>query len=162
MKRTLIALLCISAVMLTACGDDSSSSSRSSASSSKTTTAAAKTTKSTEADDKTTTEKAEETPPADLSFVLPADAVDPDLSKDDPSDDSIRFTYDSDGRVESYKYDAGDKSFIVSYVYKESDVQIYAYSGEIMVADEKFSLPEFDPDGGFTTHEGFFFKGYKF
>ena len=101
----------------------------------------------------------------DFGFVIPSEAVSPDLSKEDPTDDTITFRYDDQGRVESYAYMAGGKQTIVAYSYDDdkNTVWILAYVGEIVAADETIELPGgFDPSAGFTEHNGYFFKGYRF
>ena len=156
-----IALLALSAALLTACGSaESGSEEKDTAAKTEAATAA-----ETEAAAETEQAETEAAGQDDFGFVLPKDAVSPDISKDDPSDDSISFKYDDLGRVDSYTYQANGKKMVVGYIYddEKSSVWILGYADEIVAVDETLELTgSFDASLGFTEHNGYFFKGYKF
>lgn len=153
-------VLCAAALMsLASCGDSSSKSSADSLSSISGVSVSKKTDSSSVSESSAPQDES-----VDLSFVLPSKAVSPDLSKSDPSDDNIKFIFDAKGRVESYKYKADQKEFMVTYSYKEDQkkVDIYSFSGDIIVGEEHFELPDFDDSQGFIEKDGYFFNKYKF
>ena len=94
------------------------------------------------------------------SYKKPADTVSIDKTKEDPSNDDIKFTYDEDGRIVSYSYRLDERLVAVSYKYEKSGVEVYAFIGDTLVADELIELSEYDPEKGFETIEGYYFKGY--
>ncbi|MBO4870179.1 MAG: hypothetical protein J5585_10765 [Clostridia bacterium] len=94
------------------------------------------------------------------AYKKPADAVKLDLTKDDPSNDDMRFVYDDDGRVTQCYYKISGEQVYVSYTYKDGSAQIYAFLGEILVADETIDLPAFDAEKGFSEIDGYYFKGF--
>ena len=97
------------------------------------------------------------------AYRAPADVVEIDTDKEDPSNDAIRFVYDDEGRVSQCYYEIDGEPVFVSYAYKDGSVQIYAFMGELVVADEIITLPgEYDASIGFTSSNGYYFKGYPF
>ena len=99
----------------------------------------------------------------DFGFVIPADAVHPDLDKDDPSDNYIQFRYDELGRIKSYMYKVNGKKMLVCYTYndKERTLLITAFSDDIVAVYETIDLPgTFDEEIGFRVKDGFYYKGY--
>lgn len=94
------------------------------------------------------------------SYVKPAAAVSIDLTKADPSNGKMNFVYDEEGRVSVCYYRLNDKQVSVTYSYDENSAQIYAFMGDVLVADELISLSGFDKDLGFCIIDGYYFKGY--
>ena len=148
MKKTLAAILCLTAVLLTACSGDGSSAAAPESSSSQSSAEAAESYVAKVQDE--------------IGYVYPADAISPDLSKDDPSDDNIRFIYDDKGRVTTYKFTANEKVFMICYEYKDNTVNVTGFVDDVVGDSRTFQLPEFDASAGFTEYGGYFFKGYKF
>ena len=102
-----------------------------------------------------TTEK-----PVDLSlYKKPAEVVTLDLSKEDPSNDEMRFVYDDAGRVSQCYYNIEDEEIYVNYKYEDGAVQIYAFIRAVVVADERIEISEYSADQGFTEINGYYFKG---
>ena len=96
------------------------------------------------------------------AYKAPAEAVSVDTGAEDPSNDEIRFVYDEEGRISQCYYEIGGVQVFVNYDYKDSSVQIYAFMGEFLAADEAIELPEYDASVGFTVVNGYYLKGYKF
>ena len=160
MKKTAILILCAAALFSLASCDDSSKTSTAGTKSNSSSSAASGSSSASEST--AASESGEDS--VDLSFVKPSKAVSPDLSKSDPSDDSIKFLFDDKGRVASYKYKADQKEYMVTYTYKDDTkkIDIYGFSGDIVVAEEHFDMPDFDDTQGFAEKDGFFFNKYKF
>lgn len=96
----------------------------------------------------------------DLSaYKKPAEAVSIDLSKDDPSNDDMRFVFDDEGKVSQCYYKVGDQQVYVNYTYKEGIAQIYAFMDDVLVADETIRISEYSAKQGFVSIEGYYFKG---
>ena len=95
------------------------------------------------------------------SYKTPAEAVSIDLTKDDPSNDEMRFVFDDEGKVTQCYYKIGDQQIYVNYTYNDGSVQIYAFMGDILVADETIELSAYDAEKGFTVIEGYYFKGFS-
>lgn len=166
MKKTAILILCAAALFSLASCDDSSKTSTAGTKSNSSSSAASGSSSASEStavsESTAASESSEDS--VDLSFVKPSKAVSPDLSKSDPSDDSIKFLFDDKGRVASYKYKADQKEYMVTYTYKDDTkkIDIYGFSGDIVVAEEHFDMPDFDDSQGFIEKDGFFFNKYKF
>ena len=96
------------------------------------------------------------------AYQAPADFAEIDMAKEDPSNDRIRFGYDAEGRISRCDYEIDGQQVYVNYVYEDGQVQIYAFMGEFLVADEHIDLSEFDASVGFAEYNGYFFKGYEF
>lgn len=94
------------------------------------------------------------------SYVKPADAVSIDLAKAAPSTADMSFTYDELGRVSVCTYKIGTQTVKAVYSYEENSAQIYAFIGDVVIADDLISLSDFDKDLGFTVINGYYFKGY--
>lgn len=92
-------------------------------------------------------------------YKKPADTVSVDLTKDDPSNDEMRFVFDDNGKVTQCYYNIGDQQVYVNYTYKDGAVQIYAFMGEVVAADELIEISEYDAEKGFTVIDGYYFKG---
>lgn len=160
MKAKILAILTLSAIILTGCGASDKNSEK--AETEKTTTAETAEHDHDHEHEHEHEEAAEEN--IDLGFVLPKDAVSPDLSKEDPSDDNITFLYDDLGRISSYTYFVGDKKMMVGYVYdEESDkVWIIGYVDQQVAVEAQYGLiGTFDPSIGFVERYGYFFNGYE-
>lgn len=98
-----------------------------------------------------------------ISYKNPAELFELELNKDDISNEDIKFKYDELGRITgcSYQYDGND--IYVNYDYSDSEVQIYAFSNDVVADDQKIALTsEYNPDIGFVEHNGYYFKGYSF
>ena len=93
------------------------------------------------------------------TYKKPAETVDIDLSKDDPSTDTMRFVFDDEGKVSQCYYMIDDQETYVNYTYKDGCAQIYAFMGDVLVADETIDISEYSADKGFTVIEGYYFKG---
>ena len=118
--------------------------------------------KGTESEQQTTNQSENKNDEVDLSaYKKPADAVSIDLTKDDPSNDEIRFVFDNEGKVTQCYYKIGDQQIYVNYTYNDGSVQIYAFMGDILVADETIELSAYDAEKGFTVIEGYYFKGFS-
>lgn len=116
----------------------------------------------TESDQETTNHAENNNDEVDLSaYKKPADVVNIDLSKDDPSNDEMRFVFDDDGKVTQCYYQIGDQQVYVNYTYKDGSAQIYAFMGDILVADELIDISEYSAEKGFAAIEGYYFKGFS-
>lgn len=92
------------------------------------------------------------------AYKKPADAVSIDLTKDDPSNDDIRFVIE-DGKVTQCYYNIGEQQVFASYSYKEDGtVEIYAFMGEILVADDIVEIPNEISEESFMEIDGYYFK----
>ena len=116
--------------------------------------------KDTESEQQTTNRSESKNDEVDLSaYKKPADVVSIDLTEDDPSNDEIRFVFDNEGKVTQCYYNIGDQQVYVNYTYKDGSVQIYAFMGEVLVADETIEISEYSAEKGFSSIEGYYFKG---
>lgn len=98
-----------------------------------------------------------------VDLVLPAEAAkDIDLTKADPSNDSIKFYFNEDGSLNACEYKSGDVTYLASYNYRDGKVEVYLYGGE-QVVDFVLYTPSaaFDKSVGFTEQDGYYFLGYK-
>ncbi len=95
-------------------------------------------------------------------YKAPAELVSIDMSKEDPSNDYIKFVYDTDGKISQCYYKIGDNLVTVSYVYEDGGAELYAFIGDgILAADEEIELlSDYSPEKGFTVIKGYYFKGY--
>lgn len=97
------------------------------------------------------------------TYRAPAEVVEIDLTAEDPSNADIRFVYDELGRVSICYYKINGQVVSVNYNYQDDYVQIFAFMGEFVAADEMIDLPgEFDASEGFSKIDGYYFKGYDF
>ncbi len=141
---SLIAVILMAALIFCGCSDNQKDS----------------TNKNTESEQQTENQSENKNDEIDLSaYKKPADVVSIDLTKDDPSNDEIRFVYDDDGRVTQCYYKIGEQQVYVNYTYKEASAQIYAFMGEVLVADEVIEISEYSAEKGFSSIEGYYFKG---
>lgn len=95
------------------------------------------------------------------SFKEPAKVVNVDLNKEDPSNEQIKFDYDEDGRVAGCKYKIDGTDVYIGYIYKENQVDLYGFIGDVVVSDETFDISEYNSNTGFCEHAGYFFKGFN-
>lgn len=93
-------------------------------------------------------------------YKKPADAVSIDLTKEDPSNDDIRFVFDDLGRVTQCYYKLDDVQVYVSYSYEDGSAHIYAFMNDIVAAEEQIQVSSFDSEKGFSVIDGYYFKGY--
>ena len=92
------------------------------------------------------------------AYKKPADVVSIDLTKDDPSNDDIRFVIE-EGKVTQCYYNIGEQEIYVNYKYNEDGtVQIYAFMGPIVAADDVVEIPDDIPDESFMEIDGYYFK----
>ena len=76
----------------------------------------------------------------------------------------IKFIFEEDekARISGIYYTINDHLVMVNYAYTDDNkVKIVAFAESTLVADLEFVLPEYDPNAGFTEHDGYYFKGYK-
>lgn len=100
---------------------------------------------------------------SDIVFKTPAEVVEIDFEKDDPTTDEMKFVYDDEGRIIQCYYNLEGHEIFISYTYEDETVQIYAFSDSIVAADEQISLPgQYDSSIGFSEYQGYYFKGYQF
>ena len=93
------------------------------------------------------------------SYKKPAEVMDIDMSKSDPSTENIRFAF-KDGKVSSYEYKFGDETMVISYTYSDGAAEVFAFKEGVLVADDVVELSDYDPKKGFTVIDGYFFKGF--
>ena len=92
------------------------------------------------------------------SFKAPGEVVKVDLTKEDPSNDQIKFDYDKQGRISGCTYKIDGKDTYVGYTYKKNEVEVYAFIGDISVYNKTYKIVESDRSLGFTDCDGFYFK----
>ena len=105
--------------------------------------------------------------PAEMAklYKTPSQFESIDTSLPDPSTATIKFIFEEDekARISGIYYTIDDHLVMVNYAYTDDNkVKIVAFAESTLVADLEFTLPEYDPDAGFTEHDGYYFKGYKF
>ena len=143
---SLIAVILMTALIFCACSGNQKDSSK----------------KDVESEQQTTNRSENKNDEVDLSaYKKPADVVSIDLTKDDPSNDEIRFVFDNEGKVTQCYYNIGDQQVYVNYTYKDGSVQIYAFMGEVLVADETIDISEYNMEKGFTAIKGYYFNGFS-
>ncbi len=54
---------------------------------------------------------------AKKQFVPPAEAIEIDASLDDPSNEKVKFTFDSESRIETCSYRVNNKDYVLKYSY---------------------------------------------
>lgn len=94
-------------------------------------------------------------------YEPPAKAVDIAPEKSDPSNDKIKFEYDSSGRISKCYYDANNLDMYMAYSYTNNTVHILAFSGSVIVDDVTFEVEAYDKSVGMTEYKGYYFKGVK-
>ena len=92
------------------------------------------------------------------SFKAPGLVVEVDLTKEDPSNDQIKFDYDKQGRVSGCTYKIDGRDTYVGYTYKKNEVDVYAFIGDVSVFHKTYKIVKSDSSLGFTDCEGFYFK----
>ena len=157
MKRAIVFAACTALVLsFSACASESGGTESSTAEASAASVAAEQ--------PEQTEQTASEPQDDGIVYQTPADFKSIDLTAEDPSADDLTFAYDDQGRISNIYYVVDGVNIGVSYNYNDDEgtVQILAFSGDTVAADETFTLGEYDPEGGFTEHEGYYFKGYSF
>ena len=97
------------------------------------------------------------------AYATPYETVKLDLTKEDPSNDVMRFEYYDDGRIKRCIYQITGYEVTVSYNYLDGGAQLQALLDETVVAAKQFTqIGEYDPETGFSVHEGYYFKGFTF
>lgn len=95
------------------------------------------------------------------SYQPPAKSFDVDTSKEDPSNDDIRFEYDNKGRISKCYYEVNDIEVSQAYIYTDDTVQIYAFNGSIVIDDITFDNVSYDENTGFNECDGYYLKNVK-
>lgn len=95
------------------------------------------------------------------SFKPPAEVFDIDVSKDDLSNDDIRFEYDDKGRISKCYYKVNDIDVYQGYIYKDNTIQIFSYNGSIVIGDMFFENAVYDENKGFSEHNGYYLKNIQ-
>ena len=95
-------------------------------------------------------------------FKKPAEVVEIDMTKDDPSTDEIKFYYNDDGSVLNCIYSADVVEFNVCFNYADDVITVYAFTedGTIVAADEIAVTSQYSADVGFAEINGYYIKGY--
>lgn len=110
---------------------------------------------STESTNEETSSDIQSQPEVDLSFKAPAEIY------PDPEDANLSFTFDDSGRVTSCTYSYNGERIVSSYSYKDNQLNIYSFKGDMLVDDKSIVLNgEFDANVGYTNFDGFYVKGY--
>lgn len=104
----------------------------------------------------------EESNNSGVVYKTPSDAVEIDFTAEDPSNDQIQFRYDENNRIIQCQYQVDGHTVKLSYSYSESSIQIYAFSDEYVAADETFTVSSYDANAGFTSYNGYYFRGCVF
>lgn len=92
------------------------------------------------------------------AYQSPAKVLDIDLSKDDPSNDDIRFEYDEKDRISKCYYKVNNDEIYQSYTYTDDTVHIYAFNGSVIVDDVTFDYNNYDENLGFSEYNGYYFS----
>lgn len=95
------------------------------------------------------------------SYQPPAKVFDIDLSKDDPSNDDIRFEYDAKGRISKCYYKINNKDIYQSYTYSDDIVQIYTFCDTFVIDDVSFENVSYNDNTGFSEYNGYYFKNIE-
>lgn len=150
MKKIIVTLLCISllAIMLTGCGSQKKQNEPQ------------KDVQPSQSDEIDQSDR--ENASAGIVYKVPADAVQIDLSASNPSNDRMQFSFDEDNRVSQCRYIYEGQDIRLVYTYSDSQVQIYGFSGEYVVADETFEISKYDKMIGMVSYEGYYFSGCEF
>lgn len=92
------------------------------------------------------------------SYKPPAEVLNIDLSKDDPSNDDIMFSYDSKGRISNCRYttDGIEYNQIYNYDDAEKKVTITTYSNSIVVDEKIIDLSDYSNNGFFDIVDGYY------
>lgn len=97
-------------------------------------------------------------------FVKPFEAQILDLLREDISTDTMKFTYDGDGRILSCEYSADGQAIRVEYAYlADGGIQIRAdCAGSPAARSVYYPTGGFLPEYGFSAYDGYYFYGYTF
>lgn len=90
-----------------------------------------------------------------------AKVFDIDLSKDDPSNDDIRFEYDEKDRISKCYYKVNNDEIYQAYTYTDDTVHIYAFNGSVIVDDITFDNVSYDGNTGFNEYNGYYLKNVE-
>lgn len=92
------------------------------------------------------------------SYQPPAEVFNIDLSEDDPSNDNISFTYDSDGRITNCKYTIDNIEYNQRYTYDDSQnkVTITTYSNSTIVNEKVIDLSKYNSNELFYIVDGYY------
>lgn len=104
----------------------------------------------------------EESNDSGIVYKTPSDAVEIDLTAEDPSNDQIQFSYDENNRISQCQYQIDGHTIKLVYSYSGNSIQIYAFSDEYVAADETFTVSSYDANAGFTSYNGYYFRGCVF
>ena len=97
------------------------------------------------------------------AYRPPSNVIKIDLKVDEPSNSQITFKYDDEGKISQCYYKIDNTEIYLSYTYDGNKIQIYGFSGSIVVADEVFEAKaDFDPTSGFVEYKGYYIKGFNF
>lgn len=107
-------------------------------------------------------ENREENNDSGMVYRTPSDAVEIDFTAEDPSNDQIQFSYDENNRISQCQYQIDGYTIKLVYSYAGSSVHIYAFSDDNVAADETFTVSSYDENTGFTSHDGYYFRGCVF
>ncbi len=113
-------------------------------------------------DDETVTEPTD--PEGYSLFVKPFEAQALDLLKEDISTETMKFTYDGDGRILTCDYSVDGVDMRVEYTYlADGGIQIHALcGGETAARSVYYPTKTFSPVFGFSAYDGYYFYGYTF
>lgn len=111
--------------------------------------------------DKSSSQTSEQINDLVSSFKPPAEVFDVDVSKDDPSNNDIRFEYDDEGRISKCYYKVNDIDVYQGYIYDDNAVQIFSYNGSIVIGDAYFENAVYDGNKGFSEYNGYYFKNIQ-
>lgn len=92
------------------------------------------------------------------SYQPPAKVINIDLSKYDPSNDNITFSYDSDGRITNCKYKIDNIEYNQVYTYDNSQnkVTITTYSNSTIVNEKVIDLSKYNSNELFEIVDGYY------
>ena len=112
-----------------------------------------------------TQETTTEAPAPEL--VKPADVAGKiNLKAEDPSNDNVKFGFDSEGRVSECSYKKDDVSFYVGYTYRDGEVDVNVFATDkdaaaFVVKSLTYKTGAFDKSAGFIEKDGYYFNGFK-
>ena len=104
----------------------------------------------------------EESNNSGVVYKTPSDAVEIDFTAEDPSNDQIQFSYDENNRISQCQYQIDGHTIKLVYSYAGNSVHIYAFSDDNVAADETFTVSSYDENTGFTSQNGYYFRGCVF
>lgn len=96
------------------------------------------------------------------SYQPPAEIIDIDLNSEDPSNDKIKFEYDSQDRVSKCYYQINSNDIYQSYTYTDNTIQIYTFCGSTLIDDVSFDNALYSENLGFVEYYGYYFSNISF